>query len=156
MIGSPRPPGRLEEAGLTAVLLGSGGMTLEERRSVGLAYLAQGVACPFLEEESCSIHPDRPIVCREYLVTSPAEHCSRPTSETVHCVPIPAKVSSALNRIGTGTKDAPGPWVPLSLALDWAAGHPDDLAPRPGPQWVSELLEQLTGKTIPAPPPPPT
>jgi Fe-S-cluster containining protein len=34
--------------------------------------------CPFLEDESCSIHPDRPLVCREYLVTSPAELCAGP------------------------------------------------------------------------------
>ena len=50
--------------------------------------------CPFLEEESCSIHPDRPLVCREYLVTSPAELCAGPTQEGVTPVAVP-KVSPA-------------------------------------------------------------
>ncbi|HEY5241787.1 MAG TPA: YkgJ family cysteine cluster protein [Polyangiaceae bacterium] len=38
----------------------------------GVAEVIRGetVSCPFLEEESCSIHPDRPPICREYLVTS--------------------------------------------------------------------------------------
>src|SRR5229473_1530469 len=41
-------------------------------RELSVAYFAQGIACPFLEDESCSIHPERPLVCREYLVTSTA------------------------------------------------------------------------------------
>ena len=43
---------------------------------LGLAYFRLGIPCPFLEEESCSIHPDRPLACREYLVTSPAANCA--------------------------------------------------------------------------------
>ncbi len=41
-------------------------------------YFHLGIACPFLEDESCSIHADRPISCREYLVTSPAVNCADP------------------------------------------------------------------------------
>src|SRR5580765_6033385 len=33
-------------------------------RELSVAYFAQGIACPFLEDESCSIHPERPLVCR--------------------------------------------------------------------------------------------
>src|SRR4051812_30585124 len=36
---------------------------------LGLTYFRVGVPCPFLEDESCSIHKDRPLACREYLVT---------------------------------------------------------------------------------------
>ena len=42
----------------------------EEIEKTVLEYFFEGVACPFLEEESCSIHQDRPVACREYLVTS--------------------------------------------------------------------------------------
>jgi Fe-S-cluster containining protein len=144
---------RLGSAGLSAILLRAGGMTKEEANSIALTYFALGIACPFLEEESCSIYPDRPIICREYLVTSLPEHCERPSPETVRCVPLPAKVSTALNRTGVGEGGTPGRRVPLSLALEWAGDHPDDLAPRPGPHWVSELLEHLTGQAVPASPP---
>ncbi len=34
------------------------------------------IPCPFLEEDSCSIHKERPLVCRQYLVTSAPKHCS--------------------------------------------------------------------------------
>ena len=30
--------------------------------AIGMDYFRAGVACPFLEAESCSIHPDRPLV----------------------------------------------------------------------------------------------
>ena len=46
-------------------------------------YFQQQIPCPFLEDESCSIHPDRPIICREYLVTSPAERCARLFQEPI-------------------------------------------------------------------------
>src|SRR4029453_4291200 len=36
-------------------------------RELSTASFALGVPCPFLEDESCSIHPERPLVCREYL-----------------------------------------------------------------------------------------
>jgi Fe-S-cluster containining protein len=114
-------------------------------RSIGLDYFAQGVPCPFLEDESCSIHPDRPIGCREYLVTSPAENCSRPTAETIEMVPLPGKVWTALARLDpvpAGAKFLR--WVPLIQAVEWAEAHPEEPPDRPGPEWLRELLEHLT------------
>ncbi|MFO0959213.1 MAG: YkgJ family cysteine cluster protein [Isosphaeraceae bacterium] len=123
-------------------------------RDLGLAYFRLGIPCPFLEEESCSIHPDRPMACREYLVTSPAEFCADPSAETVRVVQLPAKVSTAVTLIGVepdGSRRFTR-WVPLILAPGWADGHPDDLPPRPGPEWVRELIARLTGKEVPPPP----
>jgi Fe-S-cluster containining protein len=87
---------RLQDAGLLEKLNDPEQFTDGELRSLGLEYFRLGIACPFLEDESCSIYQDRPLACREYLVTSPAAHCAEPTAETVHCVPIPAKVSKAV------------------------------------------------------------
>src|SRR5262249_42347869 len=80
---------RLDEAGLLEKLRHPEECDRGDSRSLALTYFAQGIPCPFLEEGSCSIYRDRPLVCREYLVTSPAPNCSRPTPETVHCVPLP-------------------------------------------------------------------
>lgn len=123
-------------------------------RDLGLAYFRLGIACPFLEDESCSIHPDRPIACREYLVTSPARFCADPSADTVRVVQLPAKVSTAVTLIGVAEDGSRRftRWVPLSLALDWADSHPDDLPPRPGPEWLRELIARLTGKEVPPPP----
>src|SRR2546423_12084461 len=55
----------------------------DQMRALGREYFNLGIPCPFLEDESCSIYLDRPITCREYLVTSPATNCAAPTPETV-------------------------------------------------------------------------
>jgi Fe-S-cluster containining protein len=115
----------------------------------GLEYFRLGIACPFLEEESCSIHPDRPVACREYLVTSPAENCSNPSPETVKCVPLPAKVGRATRAVEWATTRAAQGWLPLVLALEWAETNPE-APPRPGPAWVKEFFEWLATGEITA------
>lgn len=142
---------RLEESGVLEKLLRPEAFSDDQLRPFGLEYFEQGIACPFLEDESCSIYEERPIACREYLVTSPAEHCAKPSPETVHCVKLTAKVSRALNRIGQDPAGRFIRWVPLILALEWAESHPDELAPRPGAEWLREFFEHLTGREIPAP-----
>ena len=118
---------RFESAGLLDRLRRPGDMDDEQRRSLALDYFRQGVACPFLEDESCSIWPDRPLACREYLVTSPAENCSRPLEEPVVSVRMPGRVSVALGLLGTSIVERGVWWLPLILAPEWVASHPVDL-----------------------------
>jgi Fe-S-cluster containining protein len=136
---------RLEDAGLLEALQNDLGKSKEELRQLGLEYFAQSVACPFLEDESCSIHPHRPLACREYLVTSPAEHCAHPTADTVRCVPIPVKLGHALTHLD-GPASRPV-WVPLILVLDWVEKHPEPAPQRTGPELLQALLRQLAGPT---------
>jgi Fe-S-cluster containining protein len=112
-------------------------------REVGLDYFRAGVACPFLEDESCSIHPDRPLACREYLVTSPAANCSAPSAESVEMVPLAGKPSAAVMAADRAATAAG--WVPLVLALDFAAAHPTAPPPRPGPAVVQDVFTRLAG-----------
>lgn len=141
---------RLEKAGLLERLRHPDGWSDGEGRSIGQAYFREGIPCPFLEEESCSIYGDRPIGCREYLVTSPADNCARPTAETVARVKLPLKVWTAIARF-----DEVPPrshfirWVPLILAPAWAEAHPDEPASRPGPEMLREFFDHLTGKRHP-------
>jgi Fe-S-cluster containining protein len=135
---------RLDEAGLLPLLLDRSHWGWEDRRSIGLDYFAAGVACPFLVDESCSIHPDRPIACREYLVTSPAENCSNPTADTVRRVPVPPPLWKSLARFDPVPRGATWVrWVPLVLALDWADEHPDEGPTRPGPVMLGEMFDRL-------------
>jgi Fe-S-cluster containining protein len=144
---------RLKESGLLEQLRSREEWAPDGVEKIGVDYFRLGIPCPFLEDESCSIHPDRPITCREYLVTSPAEYCARPSRETVQTTRIPLKVWTAVARFD---KLPPGErfirWVPLILAPEWADAHPDEAPPRPGPELLKELFEHLTGKDIPAPP----
>lgn len=144
---------RLEAAGVAERLRHPESFADDALRPVGLDYFRVGAPCPFLEAESCSIYEERPIACREYLVTSPAAHCAAPTAETIRCVPLPAKVSNAVTRLGIAPGSRFVRWVPLILVLEWAETHPDDLPPRPGPRWLDEFFEKLTGRDLPSPPP---
>ncbi|MBI9081344.1 MAG: YkgJ family cysteine cluster protein [Pseudodesulfovibrio sp.] len=49
------------------------------------AYWNLKIPCPFLEDNSCSIHPHRPLSCRQYMVTSAPQHCANIySSEAAH------------------------------------------------------------------------
>jgi Fe-S-cluster containining protein len=135
---------RLEEAGMLDKLLHPEQFSDHELRPLGVEYFHLGIPCPFLEDESCSIHPERPISCREYLVTSPAENCARPSPETVRCVPLPGKVSSALYRLQVDPTSRFVRWVPLVLALEWAESHPDEPPRRPAQELLREFFQRLT------------
>jgi Fe-S-cluster containining protein len=139
---------RLRDANLLDPLQDPDRYTDETLEDLGREYFQLGIPCPFLEEESCSIHPDRPLACREYLVTSPAENCSRPTPATVDQVPMPAKMSSAVIRLSRQRSSRFIPYVPMILALDWVRQHPDELAPRTGPDILKSLIESLFGRAV--------
>jgi len=110
-------------------------------REYGLEYFRQGVACPFLHEESCSIHPSRPLVCREYQVTSPPAACAKLGSGEVRQVPVPVPVWSVFARSVSpqGTLE----WMPLIEALRFVDANPEADRSRTGPQRVEALLREL-------------
>jgi Fe-S-cluster containining protein len=132
----------LLEAGLLEKLRTPEGFSDDELRPMGIEYFRQGIPCPFLEHEACSIHADRPVACREYLVTSPAEHCAAPSAETVHCVRLAAKVSTAVARMGQLPEGRFIRWVPMVLADEQAETHYEEPA-RPGPELLQELFDRL-------------
>ena len=108
-------------------------------RELSQAYFALAIPCPFLEDESCSIHPDRPLVCREYLVTSPAELCAGPAQEGVTPVAVP-KVSMAARGLQGDGED----WFPLALLMKWGKSRPRSDKRRTGPEWIQRFLKGLS------------
>src|SRR5471030_1678298 len=105
-------------------------------RELSTGYFALGVACPFLEDESCSIHEERPLICREYLVTSPAELCAGPLQDGVMPVAVP-KVSLAARKL----QDEKDEWFPLALLMAWSRMRPRNAVRRTGPEWVQRFLK---------------
>jgi Fe-S-cluster containining protein len=145
---------RLEKSGGLEQLLHPEDIPLDKKQTFALQYFFQGISCPFLEDESCSIYADRPLVCREYLVTSAVEHCARPTAETIRAVKMPVKVWTALARLDASSSSQEKlPWVPLIVAPEWAEAHPDEPSPRPGPELLQELFEYInqTGRSLTEP-----
>jgi len=135
---------RLEELGLIAKFREMSRHTPAERQEIAMDFFYAGVACPFLEDESCSIHPARPMVCREYLVTNPPENCAKPTITNIEMVPLPAKPSLALYRFTNGVGEDKWRYLPLVLALEWAGEHAGDEQPElPGPEILMNFLRRL-------------
>ncbi len=106
----------------------------------GLAYLALGIACPFLEDESCSIYADRPMICREHLVSSPPVECRTPGSGRVDGIAGTLRVSKAFRAVDTAL--AQRGIMLLNEALEWAAANPDGVT-HAGPALVQTVFKQL-------------
>lgn len=115
----------------------------ESVRDLARRYFALALACPFLENESCSVWDRRPSVCREYHVTSPAERCSALFADDVERVPMPVRVGDALMKAAQRTAGTPLAKIPLVLALEWSASNAQQLA---APYDGRELLELLLGE----------
>lgn len=104
-----------------------------ENQRLGAAWFGLGVAYPFLEDESCSIHKSRPLTCREYLVTSPAAACSRLYQEPVDRIEIPVRIGQALARATARIAGVSVATISLVMALeaaprlDAALSEPRDL-----------------------------
>ena len=135
----------LADAGLSDQLRGDEKPTGESYRDLGLNYFNLGIPCPFLENESCSIHPDRPLVCREYLVVSPPENCARTNGEPIEVIRIPGEASKALTAL-SGGRDFNN-WVPLALALEWSKANPSGDSLRPGEEIARQFFGLLANST---------
>jgi Fe-S-cluster containining protein len=59
-------------------------------------YNALRMACPFLDQETCSIYDHRPAACRELLVTTPPALCDDLINNPVRPLPVPIRVGPAL------------------------------------------------------------
>lgn len=126
-------------------------LPIEERQKLVLEYFYQGVACPFLENESCSIHPDRPLSCREYLVTTPPENCSAPSGVTVRPIKPLVKFSETLRSVGSSENLGNLDFVPLIQSLEWARTYPENMSEKTGEAWVGDLFQKLTAAENAAP-----
>lgn len=105
----------LEEKGLLEPLRRRHELHAARLDALDRAYFLARVPCPFLADGLCTIHAARPLVCREYLVTSPATHCALPEKGKVFRVSLGAQISKAL----AGKRR----WLPLVLAREFVAAH---------------------------------
>jgi Fe-S-cluster containining protein len=144
---------RLETAGLLDANEPKGDRHLIQRlpdgvdqRPLPLAqrYFQLQIACPFLEDESCGIYDDRPLVCREYLVTSPAEDCSRLFELPIARIETPVRMGDVMIRLTHQIAGARLEGIPIVLALEWAAAHAHSLG---RPEKGLTMLQLLVSAT---------
>jgi len=136
----------LRDAGVIDKILDNE-QVIEEGPAMELAidYFHAGVPCPFLEDESCSIHPIRPLACREYLVVSPPELCQDPSVNDVTGVRLPLKLSRVLHTFGQEVAQDPRGWIPLVFLLAWGKGNmrPGELVAGTGEEVLNRFLAKV-------------
>lgn len=119
---------------------------------ISIAYFELGIPCPFLVDEACSIHPQRPSICREYLVTSPAANCAVLGREPIVRVPTRVRVSEALAAVSARMLGTAPEVVPLQFALGWAEEHREEgQRTFDARTMMTALAEELAGKSTPSP-----
>ncbi|MDI1254021.1 YkgJ family cysteine cluster protein [Thermomonas sp.] len=120
---------RLKDAGLAeAFLERDPELTSHTARGLATAYFQLGLVCPFLEGDVCSIHPQRPFVCRQYLVTSDPALCADPFANPVAVIPMPLRAASAMLTVSESALGGQQHTVPLILALEYVRRHRDALS----------------------------
>ncbi len=143
---------RLADAGLMDPFLERDpAMTPVDARAFAMAYFDLGLVCPFLEDDACSIHPQRPFVCRQYLVTSDPALCADPFTQAVDVIPMPLHAASAMLSVTQTALGDEQHTVPLTLALEYARRHRDALSRQFDAEPLLRGWLQALAKTDPVP-----
>jgi len=95
----------------------------DPHRALNVKYFQMKIACPFLVSEACSIYAERPVACRDYLVTSPPHWCLDVFGHGVAKVEMPIPMSAHLAWLTADLTGDPPQLIPLVLAPTWAAEH---------------------------------
>ena len=95
----------------------------DDYKTIVQEYFQEQIPCPFLRDETCSIYEVRPSMCREYVVTSPAENCKQPLDRKISRLPISLRLSEALARTWASLHDEHIKLIPLILALKWTENN---------------------------------
>lgn len=120
----------------------------EDARAAAQRYFRLGLVCPFLSDEgACGIYEHRPLVCRQYLVTSPAENCRDAFEHRIERVPFPLRPIEAGLTAADQLTGRPQVTLPLVLALEYAQAHRDELERTYDPtdivrRWMNALAAQ--------------
>lgn len=135
----------LAAAGLSSDAAAFAATAPPDRERFVSRYIGLGLACPFLEAETCSIYADRPLVCREYLVSSPADACSDPKHDTVRGIPLAGRLSRAV--MARCAEIESHGTVLLVDALAFAAAHLPAEPEYPGIELVLTTIAKLPGRS---------
>ena len=114
-------------------------------KAIGLAYFELNLPCPFLHNQSCSIHPHRPLSCREFLVVSDPAYCAKPDPAVVENVVLPKRVSSILYTMSSKDPDCDVGFMPLvQLLADAESIRTGQPTAAPAIDWVNRFLQRLS------------
>lgn len=106
--------------------LGDPEFPADEHYELARRYFRLGLPCPFLVDESCSIYTERPALCRQYLVSSPAAHCSDPFRQTVTPInPVP-QISESLAGVSAQLLETELEFDAIARSISWTTNRSED------------------------------
>lgn len=124
------------------ILIGSG---QEDMDRLSLWYTGLELACPFLRNNLCSYYEQRPIACREHMVTSVRSCCGIDCTDEPSAVRISASVLECLGKLTAELEQSDVEAVMLPLALPWAQENIDrSRRTWPAVTMVEQFIEILT------------
>jgi Fe-S-cluster containining protein len=137
---------RLETLGMVEELLDPKEAN-DKAFAITRSYFQLKIPCPFLVRESCSIHPNRPVACREYNVTSPPEHCADPYTHEIDKVPMPLPLSAPLSLLTASLTSSRPRLIPMSLMFRWLRDNKDLQHKQwPGPELFEQFMDHVGRK----------
>lgn len=115
---------RILDKRLRTSYLGSFSKSGQPRMSqVSKWYAGLRLACPFLSDGLCTLYEQRPIACREHIVTSSPFTCEIKETNDPEVVRMPMSVLDALGQFAAELEQSNIEAVMLPLALPWAQGN---------------------------------
>jgi Fe-S-cluster containining protein len=119
----------------------------DDNNTVAQVYFEQRHTCPFLAEQSCSIHPWRPIACREYNVTSSPLLCADPFRHKIDTIRLHRRMSAGLAKLGVHVAGLPLGLVPMPLLFDYYETYKEAAARTwPGIDLFRQAMDFVLGK----------
>lgn len=117
-------------------------------------YAQMDLTCPYIENKLCCHYARRPLVCREFMVTSPPAQCVPNIKNTRIVVDLPIRMSEVLMEVGAKLTSTNPQAMFLSLVPAWFDELSDLQYTRYDARRVAELLIETVlrhqHKTYPA------
>lgn len=135
------------DAGLLDRLKDISNLATEQKHQLAKDYFQLGLECPFLENQSCGIYQDRPLQCREFLVTSDPRFCAELDPVGIEHVEQPISMAAALRKLSLDSQNEAGRgWVLLIFALDLAKSRRLRFKKKWGKEWLETFIRYVIGK----------
>jgi len=88
-------------------------------------YSGLKIACPFLSDGICSLYSQRPMACREHIITGSAFFCSNNVADEPAVFRMPVSVLDCLGQLAADLEQSEIEAVMLPLALPWVRDNLD-------------------------------
>lgn len=140
----------VEDAGLLEKLKSISDLEPEQRHQLAADYFKLGLECPFLENQSCGIYEDRPLECREFLVTSDPGYCAELDAKGIEHIDQQMHMASALRKLSIDSQNTDGRgWVLMIFALELAKSGRLRFRKKASKEWVKTYIQYAIDKPVP-------